>query len=206
MRPPVALQEHGMSTATPSYSRVAMGFHWAIALLIFTAFPLGVYMHTLALSPEKLKLISYHKWLGITALALAASRLAWRIVHRPPQLPASLAKWERLGAAATHHLLYVLIFLVPLSGWLMSSAKGFQTVWFGILPLPDLIDKDKELGKLLGQVHQMINYGMIALVGGHVAAALRHHFVAGDEVLVRMAPMLRRPARTPRRRSSAARA
>jgi len=204
MGPTDPLRKRELTTAVSRYSRAAMGFHWAVALLIFAAFPIGIYMHNLVLSPEKLKLINYHKWLGIAAFMLAAMRLAWRMAQRPPALPATLAKWERISAAAMHHLLYMLILLVPLSGWLMSSAKGFQTVWFGVLPLPDLLDKDKEIGKLLEQVHRIANFTMLGLVGGHMAAALRHHFLAEGEVLVRMIPFRRRPLRVPRNGSSAA--
>ena len=85
-------------------------------------------------------------------------------------------------------LLYALMIAVPLSGWLMSSAKGFQTVWFGVLPIPDLIGKDRELGKQLATVHALLNYSMLVLVATHIAAALKHHFIDRDSVLRRMLP------------------
>jgi cytochrome b561 len=89
-------------------------------------------------------------------------------------------------------LLYLLMFAVPLSGWLMSSAKGFQTVWFGVLPLPDLLDKNKELGDALQQLHMLLNFSMAALVVAHLGAALKHHFVDRDDVLSRMLPLFRK--------------
>jgi cytochrome b561 len=173
-----------------AYTRTAIGLHWGIALAILAAGPLGFYMHDLPLSPAKLKLFSYHKWLGMTVLCLAALRVAWRLAHRVPDLPAAMPRWERFAAIGTHALLYALLLAVPLSGWLMSSATGFQTIWFGVVPLPDLVGKDKELGRLLLAVHEALNFLMIALVGAHVAAALKHHFVARDDVLARMAPFL----------------
>jgi cytochrome b561 len=175
-----------------TYTRTAISLHWAIALLIFAAFPLGLYMHNLPLSPDKLKLFSYHKWIGITVLILAVVRVAWRVNHRLPDLPATMPRWERFSALAMHFLLYALILAVPLSGWLMSSATGFQTVWFGVVPLPDLIGKDKELGRLLLELHQSLNFLLITLVSGHIAAALKHHFVAHDRILARMVPSLRK--------------
>jgi cytochrome b561 len=175
-----------------AYTRGAISFHWAIALLIFAAFPLGLYMHNLPLSPDKLKLFSYHKWIGITALILAVARVVWRVNHRPPDLPTTMPRWERFSALAIHILLYALILAVPLSGWLMSSATGFQTVWFGVLPLPDLIGKDKEFGRLLLELHQTLNFLLITLVGGHIAAALKHHFLTHDHILIRMVPFLRK--------------
>jgi cytochrome b561 len=85
----------------------------------------------------------------------------------------------------------VLLFAIPLSGWLMSSAKGFQTVWFGVLPLPDLVGKDKELGDLLKEVHEALNFALLGLVIAHVAGALKHHFIERDDILARMLPFLR---------------
>jgi len=111
----------------------------------FCGFPLGVYMQDLPLSPTKLQLYSYHKWIGITVLLLAGLRVVWRLTHRPPPLPDSVVRWQRQVSAAVHGLLYVLILAIPLSGWLMSSAKGFPVVWFGVMPLPDLVGKDKAL-------------------------------------------------------------
>lgn len=175
-----------MSIPISRYTSTAIALHWLVALLIFAAFPLGVYMHELSLSPTKLQLYSYHKWLGITVLLLAVLRVIWRATHKAPALPDNLPRWQLLASHATHQLLYVLMLAVPLSGWLMSSAKGFKTVWFGVLPLPDLVGKDKALGELLGNVHTSLNYLLLALVVLHVVAALKHHFVDKDGVLLRM--------------------
>jgi cytochrome b561 len=173
-------------TAVLRYSRPAIVLHWLLALLIFVAFPLGVYMHELPLSPDKLKLYSYHKWIGITILMLVAIRLAWRLTHTPPPLPVSVAGWQRRASAIVHGLLYLLMVAIPLSGWLMSSAKGFPVVWFGVLPLPDLVGKDKALGELLTGVHQALNFTMLGLVVLHVGAALQHHFIERQPFLQRM--------------------
>ena len=168
------------------YSSPAVLLHWLVALLIFAGFPLGLYMVDLPLSPDKLKLYSYHKWIGITVLMLAAIRLSWRLTHTPPPLPAGIAVWQRRASAVVHGLLYGLILAIPVSGWLMSSAKGFPTVWFGVLPLPDLLERNRELGDLLASVHQALNYTLAALVILHVAAALKHHFIERQPFLQRM--------------------
>ncbi len=175
--------------ATPStYTRPAIALHWLVALIILASFPLGLYMADLALSPTKLKLYSYHKWAGVTVFFLAVLRVLWRMRHAPPALPTSMPAWQRNFAAATHALLYLLILAIPLSGWMMSSALGFKTVYFGVLPLPDLLAKNKELGELLKLVHVTLNYTMAALVAVHVGAALKHHFVDRDDILARMLP------------------
>jgi len=174
------------------FTGVAIGLHWLIAVAITGTFALGLYMHELPLSPQKLKLYSWHKWAGVTIFLCVLLRLVWRLLHRPPEMPAGMPAWQRKAAEATHVLLYLLMFAVPLSGWLMSSAKGFQTVWFGIVPLPDLLDKNKELGDLLQEVHEVLNFTMAGLVLAHLGAALKHHFIDRDDVLVRMAPFLGR--------------
>jgi cytochrome b561 len=168
------------------YSTPAIALHWLVALLIVVAFPLGLYMHDLPLSPDKLKLYSYHKWIGITILMLASLRAVWRLTHTPPPLPDGTAVWQLRASQVVHGLLYLLILAIPLSGWLMSSAKGFQTVWFGVLPLPDLIGKDKALGEVLAEVHEALNFTMLALVVLHVGAALQHHFIEHQPFLQRM--------------------
>jgi cytochrome b561 len=179
---------------TDRYTRTAIALHWGVAALIFAAFPLGVYMHELPLSPDKLRLYSYHKWLGVTVFALAVLRVTWRATHAPPPLPAAMPRWQQLAAHGLHYLLYILIFAVPLSGWLMSSAKGFQTVWFGVLPLPDLVPKDKALGDLLKEVHETLNFVLLGAVLAHVGAALKHQFIERDGILARMVPFLGRKA------------
>ena len=174
-----------MSTET-RFSTPAIVLHWLMALLIFAGFPLGLYMVDLPLSPDKLKLYSYHKWIGVTVLLLVAVRLSWRLTHTPPPLPAGIAAWQRRVGAVVHGLLYLLMIAIPLSGWLMSSAKGFQTVWFGVLPLPDLIEKDRELGELLAGVHKVLNFSLLTLVILHAGAALKHHFIERQPFLQRM--------------------
>jgi cytochrome b561 len=172
------------------YGGVAIGLHWLIAIAIIGSFSLGFYMSDLPLSPQKLKFYSWHKWAGVTIFLCVLVRLVWRLSHRPPTLPDTIPAWQRKVAEATHVLLYLLMLIIPITGWLMSSAMGFQTVYFGVLPLPDLLAKNAELGELLQQVHMLLNYSMAALVVAHLGAALKHHFVDRDEVLARMLPFL----------------
>ena len=176
--------------APKRYTLTAVRLHWLMAILLIGLFAVGLYMTGLKLSPQKLQLYSWHKWAGVTVFVLALVRLAWRIGHPPPADPAGMPRWQALAAHGVHHLLYLLMIAIPLSGWLMSSAKGFQTVWFGVLPLPDLLQKDKALGDLLQTVHQFLNYSLAALVLAHAGAALKHQFIDRDGVLARMLPYL----------------
>ena len=172
------------------YTTTAMALHWLPALFGLVTFPLGVYMHELALSPLKLRLVSYHKWLRGTIFLLTVARLAWRATHIPPPLPETIPLWQQRAAHSLHFLLYVLLLVIPLTGWLMSSAKGFPVVYLGLVPVPDLVGKDKVLGDLLAEIHEMLNFGLLALVGMHIAAALKHHFIEHDGTLRRMLPFI----------------
>jgi cytochrome b561 len=179
-----------LNAAPNRYTLTAIRLHWLMAILLVGLFAVGLYMTGLKLSPQKLQLYSWHKWAGVTVFVLALARLAWRTGHTPPADPVGMPRWQVVAAHGVHHLLYLLMIAIPLSGWLMSSAKGFQTVWFGVLPLPDLLQKDKELGDQLQTVHQFLNYSLAALVLAHAGAALKHHFIDRDGVLARMLPFL----------------
>ena len=179
---------------SPHYTRTAKSLHWLMALMIFGLLGLGFYMSDLPLSPQKLKLYSWQKWAGVTVFLLTLVRLGWRATHQPPAMPWQMSRLQQAAAHVGHIALYVLMIAIPLSGWLMSSAKGFQTVWFGVLPIPDLLPKDKELGDQLLQLHQSLNLLLIALLIVHVAAALKHHLFDKDDVLVRMLPARRSTA------------
>ena len=176
-----------MNTTTQRYNPIAMLLHWVLAVAIIGSFCMGVYMSDLPFSPQRLKLYNWHKWAGTTILALSALRLLWRLTHRPPaDLP--MPAWQRGASHATHHLLYVLFFAVPLVGWAYSSAAGFPIVWFGVLPLPDFVPVDKALADAIKPWHGYLAYAMAALVLMHVAAALKHHFIDRDSLLSRMWP------------------
>ncbi|ADL55410.1 Cytochrome b/b6 domain [Gallionella capsiferriformans ES-2] len=185
---PAVLPECAMGTniMTTRYTPTAMVLHWLMALLLTGTFVLGLYMSDLKLSPTKLQLYSYHKWIGITLLALAVFRVLWRLTHRPPAIV--LPRWQQRASSSVHGMLYVLFIAIPLTGWLMSSAKGFQTVLFGVLPLPDLVGKDKSLGVLFTSVHENLNYLLLVLVLLHVAAALKHQLIDRDGLMARMLP------------------
>ena len=170
------------------YTPLAISLHWLMALLIFVGWALGIYMHDLPLSPQKLRYFSWHKWMGVTVFLLAIIRVAWLATHRPPQPPQASPSWQIMAARASHYLLYLLMFILPLSGWLMSSAKGVPTVYFGVLPIPDVVAKDNQLGENLEEVHEWLAYALAILVAIHIAAALKHQFVDRDGLIGRMLP------------------
>jgi len=170
------------------YTRTARTLHWLAALLIVTGFALGLYMADLEFSPDKLRYYAWHKWLGITVFLLAATRLAWRTAHPAPALPVVMPRWQRRAAGAAQGVLYGLMVAVPLSGWVYSSATGVSVSYLNLVDLPNLVPKNREWAKTLLLVHQWLNYLLAAVVTVHVAAALKHHFVDGDDILARMLP------------------
>jgi len=171
------------------YGAVAIALHWLVAILIVCNLLLGLSMVPMPLTPRKLTFYLVHKWIGITVFLLACTRLLWRASHpAPPPVPAPL--WQLRAASISHALLYALLLLVPLSGWIYSSSTGIQVVYLGLIPLPDLVPKDKALAAILKGVHVGLNSALFLLVIVHVAAAIRHHFVQRDAVLARMLPFV----------------
>ena len=145
-------------------------------------------MSDLPLSQLKVDLYQLHKSLGLTIFALVIVRLAWRLRHPPPPLPAGLPAWERAAARTTHALFYVLLLVQPVIGFLQSNAANFPLVVWGVLPLPALIGPAEALGETLIEVHELVARVLLVLIGLHVAGALRHHFLLKDDVLRRMLP------------------
>lgn len=182
-----------MTVGHPRYGVVAIALHWLVVALIIASWALGLYMVDLPLSPQKLKYISWHKWLGVTIFLIALWRVAWRATHPAPPPPDAMPSWQRVSMGVSHLLLYLLVIVIPLTGWLFSSASGVPTVYLGWVQLPDLIAKDKLVAELLRQAHVLLNVTLFVIVCIHVAAALKHHLLDRDEVLVRMLPFLSRP-------------
>ena len=171
------------------YTKTAMLLHWLIALLIISAFLLGLVMTDIhGITPTKLKYYSWHKWMGCTVLALAVLRVLWRSTHRPPPPPPGMPAWQHKAADAVHYLLYFLIFAVPISGYFYTAAAGVPVVYLGLIPLPTLIDPNPELKPILKSVHYVLTMTMAAFVLAHAAAALKHHFIDRNNVLKRMLP------------------
>ena len=180
------------------YTRTAIALHWLTVALIATGFAIGKWMVGLPIAPQTLRVYAYHKWIGITVFLVTIARLTWRYTH-PVPLPAGLPQWQRHAAAASHISLYVLMLATPISGWLFSSASGVQVIYLGLIALPNLVPKDEALSATLKSVHFALNFTLLALVLLHAGAALRHHFVQRDRVLLRMLPDLSRRHEEPTR-------
>jgi cytochrome b561 len=170
------------------YTAVAQAFHWVIASLIVAQFALAWAAEDLPLSVRKLALFARHKSIGMTVLMLVVLRLLWRRRNPPPELPAAMTRLERALARATHTLFYVLLFVMPITGWLMSSAKNYSVSWFGIFTWPNLIAPNDAAFKVLRVTHDYLSDALFAVTTLHIVAAFKHHFWNKDDVLTRMLP------------------
>lgn len=171
------------------YTRTAIWLHWLMAILIIATFTLGVSVANIEdLMFGQRKAITIHKWMGVTVLLLACVRLLWRLFHPAPPLPDSVPLWQQKAAHTVHALMYLLIFAVPLSGYLFSLSAGVPVVLFDLIPLPVVIDRNPELRPLLRSAHFWLNMTLLSCVLGHVAAALKHRFIDRDTVMQRMLP------------------
>lgn len=174
---------------TRHWGAIAKLLHWLVALLVIALLWVGLWMVDLPLSPDKVRVYALHKSVGISVLALMLVRIAWRSAERSrPKPPFVMPTWERAAARLSHALLYALLLVMPLSGWLFNSAANFPLQWFGWLSLPALAGPDPELKAIARAVHHWSAYALIALVSLHVLAALKHHLIDRDETLRRMLP------------------
>lgn len=168
------------------YSRGAIAFHWAIAALVLVNLFLGLFHESLL---EGIRVMPVHKAIGFTVLVLTLGRIGWRLTHKPPHLPDAMPGWEKAAAKAVHFLLYALLLVMPLTGWIWSGdvTRPRPFSWFGLFDVP-LIPVGHDLARTLHETHETLGLVMTALVVIHVAAALRHHFLLRDKVLIRMLP------------------
>ena len=164
-------------------------FHWVIVALIITQFVLASRAEDLPLGMAKLATLARHKSVGITILALALLRLLWRLWNRnSPPLPANLKTPARGLAHLTHYGLYLLLFAMPLTGWMMSSAKNYPVSWFGWFTLPNLVQPDEAVFAFMKSTHGALAFALTVITALHILAALYHHFMKKDDVLRRMLP------------------
>ena len=168
------------------YTNTAILLHWVMALLILVTWSIAIVVSDMPLSPARIAGFSWHKWLGTTVFFLVLVRIVWRATHRVPKLNVTMPAWQERAMQFTHLALYFLMLVIPLIGWLMSSAKGYTVNYFGFFDLPDLLEKNKALGHLLKEVHEVLANGLMVLVGLHVLAALKHQWIDKDGLLSRM--------------------
>lgn len=170
------------------YGAVAKAFHWLTLLLLIGSFSIAWSMVDMRISPQMLVLYSYHKWVGVTVFLVVILRLAWRLRNPAPPLPPGTSPLQRRLAGLSHAMLYTILIVMPLTGWVMSSARNLPLVYLGLIEVPSPFGVDEALGDALRTVHFYLSLALLFFVGVHVLAALQHHFILRDDVLRRMLP------------------
>ena len=174
--------------AVPRYSPAMQALHWVTALLMFAVLPLAWAMvEAPRTDPGRELLYTLHKSIGVTILALAAIRLLWRVSRPVPAEPASIPRWMALGGRASHWLLYAVLFAMPISGYLLSTAGGNPVSYFGLFDLPSF-PKNPDLQSTARSVHLTLQWAVYALIVLHVAATAFHVAIRKDGLLDRELP------------------
>jgi cytochrome b561 len=178
------------------YGDTAIIFHWLIAFLIIGLLAIGKYMTGLAENdPIRFELTQWHKSFGIAVLLLSIFRLIWRFIHKPPAEPESLPAWQKRVSSLVHWILYALMLILPITGWIMVSASplNLDTVLFGVIPWPHLppfpeLPNKESIASAFHDYHEIASTALIVLLLAHIGAALKHHFFDKDTILLRMLP------------------
>jgi cytochrome b561 len=169
-----------------SWGSISIGLHWLTVILVLGLAIVGLIMTELPTSPLKMQIYALHKSFGLTVLALTAFRLVWRLLAgSPDEIPSTrIQSWV---AKLVHGLMYILLFTIPLSGWLYNSASGFPLRWFGLVSLPKLFTGyDPAIKQLAHDTHETLFYVLASLILIHAIAGLWHHYVLRDTILKRM--------------------
>jgi cytochrome b561 len=171
------------------YSRGARVAHWVTAVLLLLLFGLGLSMTRWVADANKLRVYSWHEWVGVTVFGITAFRLWWRLRHQPP--PIDLPRGERIAARVVYGGIYAVLLVQPIVGWVMSTAFGFPVVYLGLVPLPEPVSADRELAARLQQVHFTLAMTLAGLILIHLVGVLYHHLMLQDGLLRRMLPSSR---------------
>ena len=179
----VPMTDDKTSTA---YSMTARVLHWITATLVLIMLPLGVAIANEWGGPLKDPLYDLHRSIGTVIIPLVILRLGYRLMHPPLPLPEEISPLQQFAAHATHWGLYALLIVQPFVGWIATSAYGAAIMVFGLFELPPIWSQDRALSDRLFVVHTLIGAAIAGLVAVHIGAALYHHFVRRDGVLMRM--------------------
>lgn len=182
-----------LRNSSESWGSIAILLHWLVALLVIGMMVLGWVAVTEESRLTQYGLFKWHKSIGMLVLGLVLFRLLWRLLNPTPALPAHVKPWERWAARTTHLLLYGVMIAMPLSGWVMNGAADFPFKIFGVVPLPALVGPNEDLETVTKTIHLALFWLLAVALTLHIGAALKHHFIERDAVLLRMLPGRGRP-------------
>lgn len=174
-------------TAGSRYTKVAIWLHWLIGLAVLTNIVLAMLTEGLPRETRRAAM-DVHKALGIAVLVLTVIRILWRVGHKPPPLPAAIPTWQQWLGKITHVLFYVLLILLPLSGWVWMSAADRPIDFFGLFTIPTIVAPNEGLADVMHDRHEVLGLTMLALAAVHILAALKHQFVDRTGLIGRMNP------------------
>ncbi|MDZ7923759.1 MAG: cytochrome b [Marinagarivorans sp.] len=170
-----------------NYGWLSRAVHWLSALLVIGLFALGLWMSGLSYSHEWYRTApDLHRSFGILLAALTIIRLVWYKISPKPTPLAHYTAVERKAGIAVHHVLMLLLFVMFISGYLITTAKGDPIYFFNLMAIPSLINGVDNLEDIAGNIHEISAYSIIALVVLHIAGAFKHHFIDKDITLTRM--------------------
>lgn len=179
-----------LKNTSKSYGTVHKSLHWIMAIMMIGLLAIGFYMSDLPSSPDKFELYGLHKSTGIIFFFLVILRFMWRIMNPVPELPDTVKGIHRLASHLSLWTLYGAMVLMPVLGYLMSSAGGHPVDIYGIIKIPSLVEKNKELASFAREGHEILAYIWLALIGTHVSASLYHHYALKNDILKRMMPKI----------------
>jgi cytochrome b561 len=172
--------------AEVGYTPIARLLHWTVAVLVLLMIPLGIVIANEWGGPAQTFLYNLHKSIGATLIPIVIVRILYRLIHPAPPLPSDIPAIQRFAAHANHWALYVLILIQPLVGYIMTSSYRAPVPFFGLFNLPPIWPEDRALSEWLSVVHLYIGLAIAVLAAIHISAALYHHFVRKDRILMRM--------------------
>jgi cytochrome b561 len=182
-----------MAGTPNAYNDVAKGLHWLIVVLLVVQFAVAWTMPDVGKDTKPVDLIAWHMSIGAFILLLMIVRLVWRAISAVPPPPVDLPASLRLLSRATHFLLYGILIVLPLLGWINANSRGWTVKLFGVIPLPGLVPSGSNWGHEMGDVHMTMAIVLLALAGLHVVGALYHQVILKDGLMMRMLPRLGRP-------------
>lgn len=185
---PMPLKNMPLKNTPERWGPISQLLHWTILVLILVMAYLGLTMTELPNGLDKIRTYALHKSIGLTILGLVTLRVLWRLYAGTPEPVPGTPSWQERIASLTHFALYVLLFAIPLSGWVVNSSAGFPLQWFGLFNLPAIAGKDHDLHELSETVHEVLFWILVTLVFMHAAAAFYHHLFQRDTTLARMLP------------------
>ena len=168
------------------YDPVAKSLHWLVFALVLVQFVIAWTMPAIRRGVVPGKLINLHFSVGVLIMAVVVIRALWRRVRPVAVAAESIWPWEQKLARAIHLLLYALLLVLPLLGWAAASARDWEVRVFDLVSLPRLLPPEARIGFIAGDVHVVLAYVLLGMIGLHVAAGLYHYFVRHDRVLQRM--------------------